>query len=334
MAFRYCGVLAVCILVLSLFPTFPRAQAVTAPKISVSPLQISPNGDGDRESATIAVTLTESAALQIRVLDPAGNVQGYIQYFGAKRAAATYRYAFNGSIVAPDGRRITLGEGAYNIQARTRDDNGAIAAASARIWINNTLKNVSVTSPGPFYNNAYPTLFSPNGDGVKDAMVARFSLLRPADVTMRISTGGSVVRTLTAPYTTSGTKSLAWDGKILQNGVYVWAPAGKYYFRLIARPRDAATAQQLGVAFGDRTGLADKVRPGVTASVSRSTFSPAAGQTTRLDYTLSEPGYRRVSVLDASGSPVSEVDWSATATSGAYTWNGLDYLNEPVPNGT
>jgi hypothetical protein len=304
---------------------------VVAPSISVSPAQISPNGDGDRDTSIATITLTEAAGLQVRVADLAGKLKGYIKYFGPKQAAGTYSYTFSNAIVAPDGSHITLGEGSYYVEALTRDDSGAVSApARAQFWVNNTMQNASMGSLG-----AYPTLFSPNGDGDKDGMTAHFRLWRPADVTLRISTGGKEVRRLTVSYPTSGTQSLAWDGRILQNGSYVWGPAGTYYFRLQALPKDVAMAQRVGNAYADRTGVADKTPPGVSASVSRSSINTTAGESTTFSYSLTEPGFRQIFVINAfDDTTVNGTSYAETGASGSYTWSGRNSSGSYVAPGT
>lgn len=323
----------VCALLLSLFPSPQHALAVAAPQVSVSPLQFSPNGDGDRDSTTISVKLSTAAQERVRILNSEGTVVGIIHDYW-DRQAGTFRYRFNGTVRNPSGDTIRLTEGTYYAEATTRGDDGSTASDRARFYINNTIKNVSVRSTRLSYN-AYHSLFSPNGDSRKDGLAARFYLIRPATVILRINTGGKEVRTLQQTFTASGNKILVWDGRIRNSsGTLVWAPAGRYYVRVQALPTNQAKADRIGYAYADRTVVADKSRPSVGASLSRSSFTPSYGESTVFRYTLGESGYRRITVVNSSGTVVRSITWGATSTSGSYTWNGKNSSGNVVAAGT
>ncbi|MDP9381656.1 MAG: hypothetical protein M3Q29_16205 [Chloroflexota bacterium] len=328
MIVRVGHVLLMCSLVLTLFPITPVTGAAAAPKVRVTPVQFSPNRDHDRDHTTVTVTLARAAQLQVRVTGLGGRLKGYIKRYGNTQAAGTYKYRLDGSLVAPNGRRVRLREGSYYAEVVTRDRRGNTAKARSRFRVNNTIRRVSVTSSA-----RYPTLFSPNGDGRKDGMVARFTLSRPADVAMTISTGGRVVGTLRGSYSTSGTKSLVWNGRVRRNGAYVWAPAGKYHFTLKARPRHSTAARRVGVAYANRVGVADKTRPRVTATLSRSAMSISIQESTALSYVLSEPGSRHVKVMNASGAPVNGAPRAVSGTRGSYLWDGRDSAGRYVAAG-
>ena len=324
----------VCVLILSLFPASARhAAAVAAPSVNVTPMQFSPNRDGDRDATAITVRLTSAAKIQVRVLSAGGGVKGYIKLFGATQNAGTYRYGFNGTVTSPSGSRITLPEGTYYVQASTKGTDGSIARRNAKTYINNTVKFVRVRSTALSYNG-YTGRFSPTGDQRKDGVVAQYTIIRPAMVRMQVYAGASRLRTLTAWYSAAGTKMMTWNGRYYRDGAWRWAPAGSYRIRIAATPRDAAKASALDTAFADRGMSSDKTRPGVSTSVSRSSFTPSSDQSVRFNYSLRERGYRRITIVNSSGSVVNSTSWAGTDTTGSYTWRGRSSSGSRVAPGT
>ena len=322
------------VLILSLFPIGARdAFAVAAPSVSVDPVQISPNGDGDRDATRITVRLSSTAKLQLRVLSSGGTVQGYIKHFGAAQSAGTYRYGFNGTVTNSSGSRVALSEGTYYVQASTMGTDGSIARRNAKTYINNTVKSVSVRSTILSYNG-YPSRFSPNGDQRKDGVVSRFYIIRPANVRMQIYAGSSLLRTISSSFTTVGSKSMGWNGRYYRDGVWQWAPAGSYRIRIAATPQNSSMASAVGTAFADRVMASDKTRPGVSTSVSRSSFTPSAGESVRFSYSLRESGYRRITIVNSAGSVVNSTSWGSTGTTGSYTWLGRNSSGSRVAAGT
>ncbi len=232
--------LFLCALLVSFFPSGAASAAPTPPKVSVSPIQFSPNGDGDRDTTRITVTLYESGTQILRVLDSDLGFVGKI-YSYSRPSAGTYGHTFNGYVQNTSGEHELLPEGTYYAEAEIRNTTGE-SKGRARFYVNNTLKNVSVRST-PLSYNGYNSIFSPNGDGRKDGLVARYYVARPAKVTMRVYAGGQQVYVNSRTYTGAGNYSLTWAGRVLQNGSWVWAaPEGSYRVRIEAVPTDAAKA--------------------------------------------------------------------------------------------
>ena len=67
--------------------------------------------------------------------------------------------------------------------------------------------------------------FSPNGDGVHDAVTLSFRLTRAADVTATVVRSGSTVRTIRLGRLAAGARSVEWDGKLGGGGT---ATSGAY----------------------------------------------------------------------------------------------------------
>lgn len=320
-------------LVFSLLPAVPsRVSAVTAPQLTVSPLQISPNGDGDRETLAITVTLAEDAQEQVRILDSANNPVAYIHGYW-NRTAGTYRYSFNGKVKDSTGTEVPLPEAYYFVEASTKDSAGAVSATRARFSINNTLKNVSVTST-PLSYNTYTARFSPNGDGRKDQVVVKLTLLRPANVVTRVTYQGKVVREYQQSYADAGLKSLMWDGKVKDSsGNLVPAPTGSYGVQLVATPIDPGVASRIGPAYAGRVMISDLSKPSINSTISRSTINLSQNQYVTFTHTTSEPGYRMVDVVDAAGKVLYSAPWTASSTTGTFVWRGQTSAGGKVPSG-
>ncbi|MDQ3854921.1 MAG: hypothetical protein M3281_00830, partial [Chloroflexota bacterium] len=285
--------------------------------MSVSLQQISPNADGERETTTISVRLSSAAKEKVDITDSEGSQVHLIHDYWS-RSAGTYKYVYNGKVKNSAGEWVNLPEGTYYARAMTMGTDGSTATRTAKFYVNNTLRSTSASSTALSYNT-YRTLFSPNGDSRKDGVVSRFTLKRPASVRMKIYANGDQVRSISSTFTTSGTKSMTWNGRILSNGSWVWAPAGNYIIRLEALPTDAALASSMGYAYSIRRMTADKSRPSISTSLSRSTITIGSGQTATLSYKLSQSGYRRVTVSSSGGTVVSAAGWAYTGATGSFT---------------
>ncbi len=324
--------LLLCALLVSFFPSGAASAAPTPPKVSVSPIQFSPNGDGDRDTTRITVTLYESGDQVLRVLDSNLDFVGKIISY-SNRSAGTYGHTFDGKVQTSSGEYILLPEGTYYAEAEISNSTGS-SKGQAKFYVNNTLKNVSVRST-PLSYNGYNSIFSPNGDGRKDGLVARYDVARPAKVTMRVYAGGQQVYVNSRTYTGAGNYSLTWSGRVLQDGSWVWAaPEGSYRVRIEAVPTDAAEASQMAAAYADRYLSADKSRPSISGSLTRTSFTPSAGESTTYNYTAGSAGYRQVKVYNSSGSVVYSTSWAATSSSGSFTWNGRNSSGSYVAAGS
>lgn len=330
---RRAAAVAACILVLLLVPVVRHgASAAAVPRISVSTPQISPNGDGDRDRAVIAVTLPTSAQARVRILDRRGRVVKLIHGYWP-RAAGVYRYGFDGAVTNVRGRRSVLPEGRYVAEVTTKAFGGGTATRRAGFAINNTLRAVVVRST-PLNGHRYPRVFSPNGDHRKDGLVARFTLARPALVRMRISTAGRIITAVTHRYTRTGAKRMSWNGTYrTRAGTLAWAPRGRYTITVSALPSNPLLARRIGRARAGRALLADTAVPRVSVVLSRSTVRLAAGQAVGLRYSLDSPGYAQVSVHTAAGREVHGSTWRAVGRSGSWAWNGGTRSGKAAPAG-
>ncbi len=179
-----CGICALAIALLTQVSATAReldgselASAPATPHVSVSPSQFSSNDNGGPDSAVLTVSMEEPSQIKLSIVSLMGervtDLHGYI-----RRPAGPYRHTLTGTIRDASGKLKPLPEGTYYAEATVRRQDWGEISARAAFQVNDTLRAVLVTSDNP------DTHFSPNGDGWKDGVTARFDLSRPARVTM------------------------------------------------------------------------------------------------------------------------------------------------------
>jgi hypothetical protein len=114
-------------------------------------------------------------------------------------------------------------DGGYRIVLSVVSAAGRTATAYVPIVVSRTLTAFS----------AAPAVFSPNGDGRRDAVVFRVELARPTDVTLRLLRGVADAGVVLAVSLAAGEYAHRWDGRIAA-----------------ARVADASYAAVLGLADG------------------------------------------------------------------------------------
>jgi hypothetical protein len=156
------------------------------------PEAISPNDDGQADTATLTYRISASANVTLEVRDVIGGLLATVVdrvWTPAGQHTATI-----------DG--AALADGDYNVVVTARTAAGASVQKVVPLRINRTLGLVAVT----------PLAFSPNGDGRKDRLNLTFSLTTPADVRIRVEREG---RWVASPLTASfqvGAQAFVWDG--------------------------------------------------------------------------------------------------------------------------
>jgi subtilase family serine protease len=172
-----------------------------------------------------------------------------------------------------------------------------------------------------------PNPFSPNSDGSKDTTTIKATFNVAVNWNLQIRNSSSaVLRTWTG---TGSNLSLVWDGK---NSTGFKVPDGTYTARL-------SGADLSGVTFTPKsvTVAVDTKRPTVTGvSVYPVSFKPAIGQTTRINYTLSESCYVTIKIYNSTGALKRTLLNSVLQTSGFHSvvWNGKTDSALTVPPGT
>ena len=156
------------------------------------PEAISPNGDGQADTATFTYRISAPANVTVEVRDAIGGLMETVVdrvWTQAGQHTATI-----------DG--VALADGDYDVVVTARGPTGASAQGVALLRVDRTLGLVTVA----------PLAFSPNGDGRKDRLKLTFSLTAPAAVRIRIEREG---RWVASPLTASfpgGPQAFFWDG--------------------------------------------------------------------------------------------------------------------------
>ena len=295
---------------------FSSASMVS--NISVSPQQFSSDGDGDRDSATLRVTLQEPSQIKLDIVSAMGErvteLHGYI-----RRPAGPYQYKLTGQIRDVRGEVKPLSEGAYNVQVTVRDKDGVEIPIQAQFQVNNTLGDVLVTSDKP------DTHFSPNGDDWKDGVTAYFKLRRPARVAMSIVGENGQLREIRRSFSTPGAKSLEWNGLVRKGQKWVEAPEGSYTVSLQATPLAPDVEFWIGDARASRKVIADVTPPRTDTEMSGQLINLSLKETVALSSHVTEPGYKRFQVVNSAGKVVYTTDWEPSSSlRHSYEWGGRD----------
>jgi hypothetical protein len=172
------------------------AQSTTALQIAsvnTGPLTISPNGDGQGDTAEIGFTVSADANVGADVLDAAGAVV-------AQAAPLRWRRAGERTITIGGA---SLGDGAYTLRLTAKATGGRTATADVPLVVTRTLGRVMLDGSS----------FTPNGDGRRDALAIAIPLAAPATLTVRILREGKWVATPLAGSFEAGTQVVRWDGR-------------------------------------------------------------------------------------------------------------------------
>ena len=151
-----------------------RAGGGTAPlaieTAVAEPEAISPNDDGQADTATLTYRINAPANVTVEVTDPVGGVLATVVDRVWTRAGE--------HVVTIDG--ASLADGDYNVVVTARTAAGVSVQKVIPLSVNRTLGLVTVA----------PAAFSPNGDGRKDTLTVRYVLNAPALVRIRIEHEG------------------------------------------------------------------------------------------------------------------------------------------------
>ena len=175
-----------------------------AVEAAATPTAISPNGDGQADTAQLDYRLSAAANVTVAVVDANSLVVATI-VDRVWTDAGRHSTAVDGTALA---------DGVYSIVLTARTAAGKQLQKTLPLTVSRTLGVVS----------AAPALFSPNGDGRNDSLEVTFSLTAPADVSVRIVREGRwVARPLFASYL-AGQQRFVWDGSRaagpLRDGAY------------------------------------------------------------------------------------------------------------------
>ena len=153
---------------------------------------ISPNGDGQRDTALLTYRLTAPANVSIVVQDT----------LGAASATIVDRVWTRAGVHTVTVDVPSLPDGRYDVVVTARRADGAEVEGRVPLAVTRTLGTVAVS----------PTVLSPNGDGRNDRLEVTFTLAAPASVRVRVERDGRGVAGLLSSDLQAGLQRLHWNG--------------------------------------------------------------------------------------------------------------------------
>ena len=169
------------------------ATALRLSGASAVPSSISPNGDGQADTATVSFTLSADANVAVTLLDATGATVAQVEPKQWRRAGPRT------ATVAATG----LADGAYVVRITANATGGRQATLDVPLTVVRTIGRVTLDPPA----------LTPNGDGRGDVLTASIPLAAPAQLTVRILRDGRWVATPFAGAVEAGTQMVTWDGR-------------------------------------------------------------------------------------------------------------------------
>jgi flagellar hook assembly protein FlgD len=168
------------------------ASTLAIQSLTATPAAITPNGDGQGDSALVSYRLTAAANVTVEVVDGEGALLATVVDRVWTRAGT--------HTVTVDG--AALADGVYSVVVRARTPTGVEVETTVPLAVSRLLGLVAVS----------PEAFSPNADGRNDRLAVSFSLAAPSPVSVRIEREGRWVATpLVASYE-AGAHRFEWNG--------------------------------------------------------------------------------------------------------------------------
>jgi hypothetical protein len=172
-----------------------RAGGAATPaveNVSVEPASITPNGDGQADTALVSYRITTPMNVTIEVADSLGAVVTTV-VDRVWTQAGTHEVAVDGGVL-PDG--------SYTVAVRGRTATGGELQVAVPLSVSRALGLVTVS----------PAAFSPNGDGRRDLLRIALTLAAPAEVRVRVFRERRGVAVLLASSLEAGSHELTWNG--------------------------------------------------------------------------------------------------------------------------
>ena len=160
--------------------------------VTAAPATITPNGDGQADTTTIAFTPTVDANVTVAVVDLAGAMVAELENRRWRRAGAR-SVTFDGA---------DLPDGTYLVRVTAQATGGREAVAEIPVRISRAIGTVTLSSP----------FLTPNGDGVTDTVSVVVPLTSPSLVSIWVKRDGRLVATLFSGNAGPGEQTASWDG--------------------------------------------------------------------------------------------------------------------------
>jgi hypothetical protein len=201
-------------------------SCTTTPRFAVdlqlSQTTIAPDSRGDR--VDVRYSVNRPSRVNLRLLGPAG-ASFDLRTDEARSAGQSYVYGFNGSTPSPNDpeQRRVLGDGTYRLVLEATDASGQREQAVREI----ALRNADVTPPSIENLAVFPSIISPNFDGVDDVATMSYRLTKQARVQSLVTDESeNRVHVGAVDLREPGEYADRWDGiakeKPLADGVYTY----------------------------------------------------------------------------------------------------------------
>jgi flagellar hook assembly protein FlgD len=195
------------------------------PTISASPTLFSPNGDGRNDTTTMKIGLPSKEHVTLTITRVAGHLLERTVDLGLL-AAGSHEFLWRGK----DAASQTVPDGSYTVAIEVEETGGSTETGSAQ-----TTVVVDTTPPTLTTLVGSGGSIFPYPDGYLDTFTPRVTIGGPVALTLTITKGTYVVRSITTPQVSAGSRGITWDGK---NGSGGTVPSGAYSF--FFRAEDAA----------------------------------------------------------------------------------------------
>jgi hypothetical protein len=170
-----------------------RATALRLTDAGASPATVSPNGDGQADTATIAFTLSADANVTATVVDTLGAEVGLLEQRRWRRAGPR-TVVFTGA---------GLPDGTYVVRIAANATGGRTATVDVPVTVSRALGRVRLVAEA----------MTPNGDGRADTLGLTVPIALATTVTVRILREGRWVATPFAGPAEPGDLAVSWDGR-------------------------------------------------------------------------------------------------------------------------
>ena len=276
----------------------------------------SPNGDGQLDSTTISGRFTEAVAWTLRVRNAGGDV-----LFEKTGSGATFSTAWDGLVGG-----VAVPDGTYTVGVSGVDGwDNAPATTTRSLKVDTQAPSLEALSPGADTTQ----WFSPNGDGVRDAVTVTATNAESGTLIARVvDADGVLVKKWSTP-NGSAAEALTWTGR---NGAGDFVPDGTYTF--------VVYAQDLAGNIGDGVARTVKVVAALRAvATSRTIFFPQDGDAlanaTTLSFALARPMTVTWTVRNSVGEVVNTHLTDAALPAGPQAWKftGLTTDGALLPRG-
>jgi flagellar hook assembly protein FlgD len=279
------------------------ARDSTAPVVRVLDpgVAFSPNGDGQRDVATLRGRFTESVAWTLRIRDGADH-----EVFSTTGSGSTFQVTWDGQ----DGG-APVPDGIYSVSLSGDDawGNGPVQA-TRELTVDTEAPALAGLTPGATTTQ----WFSPNGDGVRDTVSLTATNSEPGSVVTRVVDGdGTLVKSWTVA-NGSAAVAITWNGK---TSAGTFAPDGTYTMMVAGRD----VAGNTGPAVERSVIVIGALR---TVATTRSLFFPqdldSLDRTTTLSLVLARPMTVTWTVRNAAGQTVVTRLASVDLPAGTQKW--------------